>query len=66
MSLTKVTVGAPQASVAVTDAVLGTGTVALHPGRTTAAGHVIVGGVTSTVLVMVWVHVAVLPHASAA
>ena len=65
-SLTKVTVGAPHASVAVTEAMLGAGTVGLHPGNTTAAGQVIVGGVTSTVLVMVCVHVAVLPHASAA
>ena len=52
--------------MAVTDAMFGAGTVGLHPGRTTATGHVIVGGVTSTVLVMVWVQVAVLPQASAA
>ena len=62
----KVTVGAPHASVAVTDAGFGAGTVGLHPGNTTATGHVIVGGVESIVLVIVCVHVAVFPHASAA
>ena len=61
-----VTVGAPHASVAVTEAVFGTGTVGLHPGKTTATGHVIVGGVASKILVIVCVHVAVLPHPSAA
>ena len=62
----KVTVGGPHASEAATVAILGTGTVALHPGKTTATGHVIVGGVASKILVIVCVHVAVLPHASAA
>ncbi len=65
-SLTKMTVGAPHASVAVTDPIFGAGTAVLQPGRTTAAGHVIVGGVASTVLVIVCVQVAVFPHASAA
>jgi hypothetical protein len=65
-SLTKVTVGAPHASVAVTDVISGAGTVPLHPGTTTAGGHVIVGGVTSTVLVIVCVQVAVFPQASVA
>ena len=65
-SLTKVTVGVPQASVAVTEDKFGPGTAALHPGNTTAAGQVILGGVISTVLVIVWVHVAVFPQASVA
>ena len=65
-SLIKVTVGVPQASVAVTDAGSGAGTVGLHPGRFTVAGQVMVGGVVSTVLVIVWVQSAVFPHASVA
>src|SRR4029079_11537436 len=65
-SLTKVTVGAPQASVATTDPGVGAGTIALHPASVTFAGQVMVGGVVSTVLVMVCVQVAVLPQASVA
>ena len=64
-SLTKVTVGVPQASLAVTDAMLGAGTVALQPSAR-VAGQVMDGGVTSTVLVIVCVHTAVLPHGSVA
>jgi hypothetical protein len=65
-SLTKVIVGAPHASVAVIEEISGAGTAVLHPGNTTAAGHVMAGGVTSNVLVIVCVQVAVLPQASAA
>src|SRR5687767_8363203 len=65
-SLINVTVGVPQASVAVTDPGLGAGTAGLQPGRSTVAGQVIVGGVVSTVLVIVWVQSAVLLHASVA
>src|SRR5688572_28135310 len=65
-SLIKVTVGVPHASVAVTEDGLGAGTVGLHPGKLTVAGHVIVGGVVSIVLVIDCVHSAVLPHASVA
>ncbi len=65
-SPTKVTVGAPHASVATTAPILAAGTVPLHPGTTTAGGQVIVGGVTSTVLVRVCVQVAVFPHTSVA
>src|SRR5688500_14841388 len=65
-SLIKVTVGVPHASVAVTEDGLGAGTVGLHPGKLTVAGHVMVGGVVSIVLVIDWVHSAVLPHASVA
>ena len=52
-SLTKVTVGAPQASVATIVPGVGAGTVALQPERVTFAGQVIDGGVTSTVLIIV-------------
>ena len=52
-SLRKVIVGVPHASVAVTEPTFGAGTAALQPGSTTAAGHVILGGVTSSVLVIV-------------
>ena len=65
-SLINVTVGVPHASVAVTDPGLGAGTVGLHPGRFTVGGQVIVGGVVSTVLVIVCVQSAVFPHASVA
>ena len=65
-SLTNVTVGVPHASVAVTEDTFGPGTAPLQPGTTTAGGHVILGGVTSTVRVIVWVHVAVFPQASVA
>jgi hypothetical protein len=64
-SLTKVTVGVPHASLAVTVVISGAGTVALQP-RVTAAGQVIDGAVISTVLVIVCVHTAVLPHGSVA
>ncbi len=65
-SPTKVTVGVPHASVAVTEATFGPGTAPLQPGTTNAGGHVMLGGVTSTVLVIVWVQVAVFPQASVA
>jgi hypothetical protein len=51
-SPTKVTVGVPHASVAVTDAMFGAGTAWLQV-RTGGAAQVIDGGVTSTVLVIV-------------
>jgi hypothetical protein len=51
-SLTKVTVGVPHASVAVTVVTSGAGTVWLQV-RTGGAAQVIDGGVTSTVLVIV-------------
>ena len=54
-----------QLSVAVTKVISGGGTGPLQM-IVGAAGHVIVGGVTSTVLVIVCTHVAVLPHASVA
>src|SRR5688500_20292569 len=62
----KVTVGVLQPSVVVTDEGLGAGIVGLQPERLTVAGHVMVGGVVSTVLVIDCVHSAVLPHASVA
>ena len=52
-SLTKVTVGVPHASVAVTDETLGAGTAALQPGSVVFAGHIIVGGVLSIILAIV-------------
>jgi hypothetical protein len=64
-SPTKVTVGVPQASLVVTDAMFGAGTVALQP-RVTLAGQVIDGGVISTVLVIVCEQVALLPQPSTA
>ena len=65
-SLTKVIVIGPvQLSVAVTVVMSGGGTVPLHA-ITGAAGHVMVGGVLSTVLVIVCTQVALLPHASVA
>jgi hypothetical protein len=54
-SLTKVTVGVPQASVAVTEAMFGAGTAWLQV-SVGGAGQVMVGGVISTVLVIVCVH----------
>ena len=44
----------------------GAGIAALHVCRLSVAGHVIVGGVTSTFLVINCVQVAELPHASVA
>jgi hypothetical protein len=51
-SPTKVTVGVPHASVAVTDATLGAGTAWLQV-SVGGAGQVMVGGVISTVLIIV-------------
>ena len=51
-SLTNVIVTAPQASVADTEVISGAGTVALHPGKLSGAGHVMTGGVVSTVLII--------------
>src|SRR4026208_1076562 len=66
LSLTKVIVIGPvQLSVAVTKVTSGGGTGPLHT-MVGAAGHVITGGVTSTVLVIVCTQVALLPHASVA
>ena len=64
-SFKNVTVGVPHASLEVTDAIFGTGTVALQP-SVRLAGQVIVGGVTSTILVMVCVQTAELPQPSTA
>ena len=64
-SFTNVTVGVPHASLVVTDAMLGAGTVALHP-RVMLAGQVIVGGVLSIILVIICEHVAELPQPSTA
>ena len=64
LSLTKLTVAAPQLSLAVTEAVLGGGTLAKHC-TVTPAGQVIDGGVLSLIR-MVWAHAALLPHASVA
>jgi hypothetical protein len=64
-SLTKVTTGKPlQLSLAVTLPVLGAGTCAAH-WKVRLAGQVMDGGVPSKT-VMVWVHVAVIKHASVA
>ena len=65
-SLINVTVGVPHASVAVTEEGFGAGTVGLQPGRLTAAGQLIVGGVVSIVLVIVCVQSAEFPQASVA
>src|SRR4026207_2198724 len=66
LSLTKVIVIGPvQLSVAVTSVTSGAGTGPLHT-IVGAAGQVIVGGVTSTVLVIVCTHVALLPQPSVA
>jgi hypothetical protein len=51
-SPTKVIVGVPHASVAVTDAMLGAGTAWLQV-SVGGAGQVMVGGVISTVLIIV-------------
>ena len=64
-SLTKVTVGVPQASDAVTVLTSGAGTVALQP-RVIVAGQVIDGAVRSAVHVTVEVAVAELPQPSEA
>ena len=54
----------PHPSVAVTDVGSGAGTAALHVLSVILAGHVIVGGEISTVLVITCEQVALLPHAS--
>jgi len=64
-SPTKVTVGVPHASVAVTEAMPGAGTVALQP-RVRLAGQVIVGGIRSFVQITVLEAVAVFPQPSVA
>ena len=56
--------GPAQLSVAVTKLMSAGGTSSIHSSLI-AGGQVIVGGVTSPI-VMVWVHVLVLPHASSA
>ena len=65
-SLTKVTVAFPQASLTVTLATFGAGTAPLQTAIVILAGHVMVGGVVSTVLVIVCEHVAAFPQASTA
>src|SRR6187200_3726863 len=65
-SLTKVTVAFPQASMTVTFATFGAGTAPLQTAIVILAGHVMVGGVVSTVLVIVCEHVAAFPQASTA
>ena len=57
--------GPVQLSVAVTNVISGAGTVPLHA-ITGGAGHVITGGVLSTVLVIVCTQVALLPQPSVA
>jgi hypothetical protein len=64
-SATKLTVGVPQASVAVTAVISGAGTVALQP-KVIAAGQVMDGGVLSLVQVTVLAAVAELPQPSEA
>jgi hypothetical protein len=64
-SLTKVTVGVPHASDAVTKEISASGTVALQP-KTISAGQLIDGGVLSAVQVTVRVAVAELPQPSEA
>jgi hypothetical protein len=64
-SPTKVTVGVPHASVAVTEVGSGAGTAWLQV-RVGGAGQVMVGGVISTVLIIVCVQTAVLPQGSVA
>ena len=52
---TKATVGMPQLSASsVTTVISGAGTAALHPAKLIGAGLEAVGGVLSSVLVMVW------------
>src|SRR5512138_1047634 len=63
-SLTKVTTGIPQLSVAVTSIISGEGT-SVTQATVTAAGQVICGSMLS-LTVMIWVHVVVLPQESAA
>lgn len=65
-SLTCVTVMPPHPSAAVTPVISGAGTAALQPGTAIGAGQDMVGGVISTVLVMVWTHEAVRPLTSVA
>jgi hypothetical protein len=64
-SFTKEIVGDPQASVAVTAAMFGAGTVALQP-KVISDGQVMDGGVRSTVHVTVLIAVAELPQPSEA
>ncbi len=63
-SLTKVTAGVPQLSVAVTSVISGAGTCVMHS-KVVSAGHVIVGAVMSST-VIVWTQVEVLPQLSVA
>src|SRR5512135_1856978 len=63
-SLTKVTAGVPQLSVAVTRVISGAGTWVMHS-KVRSAGQVITGAVVSFT-VIVWAQVAVLPQLSVA
>ena len=63
-SLTKVTVGTPQLSVAVTCVISGAGTSVMHS-TVMAAGQVITGGVISST-VIICSQVLVFPHESSA
>jgi hypothetical protein len=66
-SLTQVTVMLPPHPSEVTTLLIsGAGTTGLQPGSGRAAGQVIVGGVTSTVLVIVCTQDAVFPLTSVA
>ncbi len=64
ISLTKVTAGVPQLSVALTKVISGAGTWVMHS-KVRSAGQVIAGAVVS-LTVMVWAQVAVLPQLSVA
>lgn len=56
----------PQPSLAVTKAIFGPGTGLLHPATVTFAGQEIIGGVISTLRVIVCEQVAVFPLTSVA
>src|SRR5512145_3115162 len=63
-SPSQVTTGVPQLSLATTSVISGAGTSVMHS-KVRSAGHVIVGGVMSST-VIVWVHCVVLPQLSVA
>src|SRR5512143_1920636 len=63
-SPSQVTTGTPQLSLAVTNAIFAAGTSPIHS-KVRSAGHVIVGGVISST-VIVWAHVVVFPQLSSA
>jgi hypothetical protein len=61
-----IVIGPPQPSVAVTKAILAAGTGLLHPATVIFAGQVIIGGVASTLRVIVCVQVVEFPLTSVA